>query len=293
MSQKTRELQASVMAKIITSIESGVVPWRQSWQSDLPRNAVTGHRYRGSNVLMLWCTQLEHHYADQLWATYKQWGGAGAHVKKGEKGTPIVYYKRTVKQDEASGDPIRMSMYRLSWVFNIAQVEDVPMNLQPKPAHFFVAPQQKYDAAQQLIALHNIEFLEGEPAYVKSTDQIFMPLPAKFQTMDDYYRTAFHELGHWTGAKHRLDRDTLLRREAMTDKAIEELTAELCSAFIAARLGLEQGTEDNAATYIAGWLSKIKDQPAALFHAAAQAAKAQTFIMPDQLTEAEDLQEAA
>ena len=292
MSMKTRELQGAVMAQLVEAIGKGVVPWRQSWLSDMPRNPITKRNYHGMNVLTLWITQMKHHYGDQLWASFRQWGGAGGRVKKGEKGTPIVFFKRTQKIDKETGDPIRFGVYRLSYIFNIAQVEDVPQHLQPKP-RLFVPLGVRHAEAQAVIDRHRPTVVAGEPKYVIQADTIGMPAIENFNRPDDYFRTFFHELGHWTGAKHRLDRDSLLRRHSHVDKAQEELTAELTSAFLTARLGLEQDPHDNSATYIAGWLRAIQDHQAALFSAAAAASRAMAFLMPDELVEESELQEAA
>lgn len=280
MSRKTLELQEEVMASIEAALAEGIVPWRQSWLSDLPRNPITRRNYRGMNILTLWVRQLRNHYPRQEWASYNQWGSKGAHVRKGEKGTPITFFKMSEYPDkENPGEKYKIPTWRLSYVFNVAQVDGWPEVEARTPPPL----EDRHERAAAIIRRHGIEFMSGEPAYFVQLDQLSMPALEKFESPCDYYRTGFHEMGHWTGHQSRLDRDSLLRRKSIVDKILEELTAELTSAFLSARLGLTQGKTDNAVTYITNWLSQVPQdaKPAMLMKAASQAGKACDFIDPE------------
>jgi antirestriction protein ArdC len=293
MSKKTDEVQQEVMAQIAEALRNGVVPWRQSWLSELPRNPITKRYYRGMNVLMLWVKQLKHQYDRQLWASYRQWGGAGAQVKEGEKGTPIVFFKMSEYPDrENPGEKYKVPTYRLSYVFNVAQVKDWPPPTPPE----FVSIEERHRRAQVVVDAKGVSCFPGDPAYFYALDKITMPSIVSFETADDYYRTLFHELGHWTGHPSRLNRPTLYDKKEIADKTVEELTAEFCSAFLATRLGLAQGKQDNSAAYILNWLSHVPAEHHArlIFKGASLGAKAMEYIMPlEEETVAEPELEAA
>jgi antirestriction protein ArdC len=291
MSKKTQELQAEVMAQVLDALRNGVVPWRQSWLSELPRNPITKRYYRGMNVLMLWVKQMRQHYDRQLWASYRQWGGAGAQVRKGEKGTPIVFFKMSEYPDrENPGEKYKVPTWRLSYVFNVGQVDDWPP---PEPVKEITLG-ERHARAQQLVDKQGLTLYPGEPAYFYALDQISMPSLLAFESADDYYRTLFHEMGHRTGHPSRLNRPSLYAKQGIEDKALEELTAEFTSAFLAARLGLAQGKEDNACSYILNWLEPVPmaDKGRVMFKAASLAGQATDYIMPAE-AEAEPIEEAA
>lgn len=291
MSKKTQELQAEVMAQVLDALRNGVVPWRQSWLSELPRNPITKRYYRGMNVLMLWVKQMRQHYDRQLWASYRQWGGAGAQVRKGEKGTPIVFFKMSEYPDrENPGEKYKIPTWRLSYVFNVSQVDDWPPAEPVKELTLL----ERHTRAQQLVDKQGLTLYPGEPAYFYALDQISMPSILAFESPDDYYRTLFHEMGHRTGHPSRLNRPSLFAKQGIEDKALEELTAEFTSAFLAARLGLAQGKEDNACSYILNWLEPVPmaDKGRVMFKAASLAGQATDYIMPAE-AEVEPIEEAA
>ena len=93
--------------KIIAELETGCVPWVQPWGSvqvkaalAMPTNAATGRRYSGINVLILWQAVIDHGFAGQGWLTFRQALALGGHVRKGERGTTVVYADRFVPDDE-------------------------------------------------------------------------------------------------------------------------------------------------------------------------------------------------
>ncbi len=78
-----------VTRRILNQLASGVVPWRKTWTNGLPRSLTTGRDYRGINILVLGSTA----FASRYWVTYREAQRLGGHVRKGERATPVVYWK--------------------------------------------------------------------------------------------------------------------------------------------------------------------------------------------------------
>jgi len=251
---------------ILKEIERGVMPWQSSWVSTRPSNATTRRRYRGVNVLLLWAAQASNEFPTAQWATFKQWRDAGCTVQKGAKATFIVIIKTVEKTlNDGCKEPYRL--YSTSWVFNAAQVS----GWASEPAH----QGERIAEAEALIAALNptILFGEGDPAYYPIPDHITMPLPGAFDTMGNYYRTLFHELVHWTGAKHRLDRLQYKRHDLY---AVEELVAEIGAATLAVEFGLTQKGRDRSAAYVKDWMKAVpeSERASAIMSAASMASTA-------------------
>src|SRR3546814_12496447 len=87
-------------------LEAGRVAWVQPWGRPggtgpgLPRNALTARRYSGVNVLILWGAVIDHGFPSQGWLTFRQALDAGGSVRKGERGTTVVYADRFVPEAE-------------------------------------------------------------------------------------------------------------------------------------------------------------------------------------------------
>ena len=112
--------------------------------------------------------------------------------------------------------------------------------------------------------------------YVPSQDFIRVPpQPAFFESIN-YYRTCFHELGHWTGHVSRLNRE-FKGRYGSHAYAREELVAELASAFVCASLSITPTVRH--ADYLASWLQVLKEDNRAIFNAASLASKAADYIL--------------
>ncbi len=286
------DVHAEITKAIIAAIENGPGDFQLPWHRpgvclERPKNAVTGHRYSGVNILALWASGMERRYESGLWASYRQWRELGGQVKKGEKGTVIVFCKElTVEvEDEATGDmnPETRLFARASRVFNAAQVDGFELSV----------PEVR-DPAQLLADAE--AFVEGTGAvvehggssacYIPARDIIQMPLRERFTGTDtssateSYYSTLCHELTHWSGAPHRLDRD-LSGRFGTESYAMEELVAELGSAFLCADLGISPAPRADHAAYLAGWLNIAKEDPRALFTVASKASQAVAFLQGD------------
>lgn len=281
------QLYADVTAKIVAELEAGRVSWVQPWDGakaglGLPRNAATGNAYSGINILILWSAVIERGFAAQNWLTFRQALSLGGHVRKGEKGVTLVYADRFTHKAEreraaADGDEARsIPFLKRFTVFNTAQCDDLPEDLLAPCA---ALPEcEVVPAAEALIAATGAAFhIGGATAfYMPSFDRIEVPPQAAFHDPINYYRTCFHELGHWTGHPSRLARD-LSGRFGSRAYAAEELVAEMASAFVCAALGIVPTVRH--ADYIASWLDLLRDDERAIFRAASLASKAADFLL--------------
>ncbi|QKD19547.1 ArdC family protein [Mesorhizobium sp. NZP2077] len=280
-------LYQEITDRIIAELERGTVPWVKPWGSakadlGLPSNAATGRRYSGINILILWGAVIERSYPGQNWLTFRQALVLGGNVRKGERGTTIVHADRFVPKGEqerarTDGDePQTVPYLKRFTVFNVAQCDGLPEHLygnaEPLPEREIV-PQ-----AEALIRASGADFrIGGDRAfYMPGTDSIQVPpQPAFFQQID-YYRTCFHELGHWTGHPARLARD-LSGAFGSKTYAREELVAEITAAFVCSTLGIEPTVRH--ADYIGTWLRVLREDNRAIFRAASLASKAADFLL--------------
>lgn len=248
---------------IIAQLEKGTVPWRKPWTSESPANLISKKSYRGINVFMLSIQP----YACPYWVTYKQAKSLGGHVRKGEKSTPVVFWKwfDNISEDE-NGEEVnkRRPMLRYYRVFNAEQCEGIPADKIPawgQDATRQFNPIEEADKIVNAMPQKPIIKHEGQAAcYNVLSDVVTMPPKELFHSEPEYYGTLFHELGHATGAEARLHRfnssDPVNFGNA--DYSKEELIAEMSSAFLCGASQLEL-TLDNSAAYIQGWLKKLKE----------------------------------
>src|SRR5690606_15819453 len=279
-------LYEEVTATIITQLEAGIYPWAQPWSTaaakqGLPRNAISGRAYSGINVLILWGAVIDGGYPSQDWLTFRQALAAGGYVRKGEKGQTIFYADRFTpdddrKQEGESDAPRSIPFLKRFTVFNAAQCDDLPERLTAEPAPL---PQRElHDQAEALIAATGADFRTGgsKAFYNVGEDCVQVPPQPAFTHQIDYYRTALHELGHWTGHRTRLDRDQS-GRFGTALYAREELCAELASAFLCAALGIVPTVRH--ADYLGSWLAALRQDNRAIFKAASQASKAADYLL--------------
>jgi antirestriction protein ArdC len=225
-------------------------------------------------VLLLWIRAQECGYTDAKWLTFKQALDAGGHVRKGEKGVRVVFVS-TFEKDTENG-PERVPFLKAFTVFNVAQCEGLQLaaDAPRAPKHDGVRDE---DAEMFLVSTGAvIHHGEGRAYYRSSGDTIMLPEFETFCSAGAYYATAFHEVGHWTGAPHRLDRQ-FGRRFGDDAYAAEELVAELTSAFCCAELAIEQTTGADAA-YIAHWVKFLTDHDTAIVTAASKASQALAYL---------------
>lgn len=291
---KTRprsNLYDDVTAKIIRELEAGRFPWAQPWANrgeaatiaaGLPKNASTGRTYSGVNILLLWGAAIECGFSDQIWLTYRQAKGLGGSVMKGEHGAMVVYADKFVPKQEQEraasegGEASFVPFLKRYTVFNAAQCEGLPEDLavSAKP----LPECETIPRAEKLIKATGADFrIGGDKAfYVPSRDFIRIPPQPAFFEQINYYRTCFHELGHWTGHASRLKRE-FKGRYGSHAYAREELVAELASAFVCASLSIKPTVRH--ADYLGSWLEVLKEDNRAIFNAASLASKAADFIL--------------
>ncbi|MBL0925217.1 MAG: DUF1738 domain-containing protein [Sphingomonadaceae bacterium] len=289
-------LYEEVTAKIIAQLEAGIFPWVQPWSSagavpGLPRNAVTGRAYSGVNVLILWGAVIERAFPSQDWLTFKQALAAGGCVRKGETGETIFYAARftpdsdrsnavtggAVEGQNGGADAGRgIPFLKRFTVFNVAQCEGLPTRVAADPVPL---PERQLVAdAESLIAASGADFRIGGARAFYSPDGDFVQVPPQpaFTAQIDFYRTALHELGHWTGHPSRLAR-TYGKRFGDSAYAREELCAELASAFLCAALGIVPTVRH--ADYLGNWLAVLREDSRAIFKAASHASKAADYLL--------------
>lgn len=261
-------------------------PFASFSKSGLPINPTTDHHYQGVNILNLWCIQHKRNFHSNEWATFKQWKEQGAAVKKGEKGSRIIFYKTLLKEEQNKQGEMeaqKIPMLKLYSVFNATQVEGYDTIRPELPETDQV---ERIALIDEFCANTKAEIRHDEPEayFVSKEDYINMPDTRLFtdengdSATENYYATLLHEMTHWTGAKSRLNREGITDRSKEALIVKEELIAELGSAFLCAQLGIEQTQPKNHALYIKSWLTALKNDKTMIFKAAAQAAKAQSFL---------------
>jgi antirestriction protein ArdC len=297
--QKPRsDIYATITSKLLAAIEASpgdpVMPWqRGGTQPALPTNAVTGQAYRGVNILSLWVSALERGYASGEWATLRQLNEKGARVRKGEKASPIVFYKEITVAAEPDGDggeaeTERRRFARGYWVFAAEQVD----GYQPATA-LPPNPIARIAAAEAYFAATGAKVIVGgaQACYRRSTDTIHMPDEARFIAIDGrsrteaWYAVLGHEATHWAGAPHRLNRE-FGKRFGDDAYCFEEASAEIGAAFLCTKLGIAIEPHPDHACYIDHWLKVMKAEPRAIFAAAAKAQEAVTYLDGLQSTQA-------
>jgi antirestriction protein ArdC len=231
-----------------------------------PLRFSTGTAYRGGNAIALWATAQVKGYGSPFWLTYKQAQEAGAHVRRGEKGTLILYADRWKPADADPDDPERVFM-RAYTVFNAQQVEGLPASYYTalrRPEGFNPIPE-----AEAFVRATGATVKEGGAGafYRPSDDTITMPDRRAFADAEGFYATLLHELVHWTGAEARLNRP-IRNRFGDPDYAREELVAELGAALLCCDLKLSKAPREDHAHYLAGWMQALQKNPMELWSAA-------------------------
>ncbi len=268
----------AIVKAIEEALASGVPAWRQPWRdlgaagnATFPINAVSGKEYRGVNVPVLWLAAQRNGWTDMRFLTYNQARNLGGHVRKGERGQPVIFWK-PLERRTTEGKVERTLLMRFYTVFNVAQCDDLPARKEVPQAPVPPVMSEVYEKLRATVK-HG-----GDRAYYQpELDFIGMPLPAAFSSADAYAATALHELTHWTGHKERLDRDLCTRFGAQA-YAAEELVAELGSVFLCAALGVNTVLEHHA-SYVDNWRQLLRDDPRAIITAASKAQAACDFIL--------------
>ena len=287
-----RDIYAAVTAKIVASMEAGVRPWMQPWTASVSGSLRplrhNGEPYRGVNILLLWTEAQERGFGSNRWMTYKQARSLGAHVLKGERGCMVVYASRIMTEgngpdggdapcDQLSGKSV--AFLRAYTVFNFDQLQGLPA-VEVASEQVETLPTFEHDAQLTKLIVGtaaNIRHGGQRAFYAPDADFVQMPEPALFRDSTSYAVTLLHELAHWSGHPNRLARE-FGRRFGDQAYAVEELVAELCSAFVCADLGMAAESREDHAAYLSHWLQVLKADKRAIFTAAAQAQRAADFL---------------
>jgi antirestriction protein ArdC len=263
--------------------------WSRESALGLPRNAATGKSYSGINILILWGHLFDEGFASQSWLTFRQAISLGGTVRKGEHGITVCYADKFIPKrdqnadadggdssspDERDGEAV--PFLRRYTVFNVAQCDNLPDHcFAPAP----VLPQREVVPRAEALATATLADIRtgGAHAFYRPSDDVVQipPQPASFDQIN-YYRTLFHELGHWSGHPSRLNRD-LTGCFGSKAYANEELVAEITAAFVCAALSIKPTVRH--ADYLGNWLNVLREDNRAIFRAASKASKAADFLL--------------
>jgi antirestriction protein ArdC len=280
-------LYEDITSRIIAELEAGRLPWVQPWDAGqaavgLPYNVVSDRRYSGINILTLWHAVLTRGFRGHGFLTFRQAAALGGAVRRGERGIGVVYTRRagtdaSEPRKDGKGEPKGgFSFLKQFTVFSVDQCDGLPdtyhVSAPPIPEGL-IQPQ-----AEALIAATGADFrIGGASAYYSPRhDFVAVPRPDDFYEPINWHRTAFHELGHWTGHDSRLDRD---QTGSFGSKPYghEELIAEMAGAFVCAALGIAPSVRH--ADYIGSWLDIIRENTRAILRAASAASKAADYLL--------------
>lgn len=281
-----QDVYARITSQIVSAIESGVGKYQMPWtvrqdRGFSPVSVGSAKPYRGINTLVLWAQSQNKGYGSAFWGTYRQWQQLGGQVRKGEKGSPVVYWgtyeKQASEEDEDNGKSHRGLFAKPYTVFNIEQVDGckLPRRFEPKLSH-----NERIAQAESFFAGTGVEIRDGgnRAFYRPATPEaVYMPGFDQFPDRVDYYSVLAHECSHWTSHSSRCDRQ-LGKRFGDDGYAMEELVAELGSAYTMAHLELELTPRQDHSQYIQSWLKMLKADKRAIFTAASQAQKAADYL---------------
>lgn len=275
------DVYTRVTERIIELLEQGVIPWRQPWQPNgMPKNLISQRPYTGINAMLLNSLQ----YSQNHFLTWHQLQEIGGMVKKGEKGTLIVYQATKEKEVEKNGktEMEKRSILKYYYVYNVEQCLNIPK----KYLEVTKIPTELQDYSCEQI-IHNmplcptIYYRGHEAYYMPHGDYITMPKLEYFESVTAFYETLFHEAVHSTGAKHRLSRESLYQNPSFGTElySFEELIAEIGSCYLTSIGGVGIGNLENSTSYINGWLKVLKNDKKFIIQAASKAQKAVEYIL--------------
>lgn len=307
-SEPRQDVYARITTSIVAALEQGARPWVRPWSADYAAGRMTrplrhnGQPYSGINVLSLWASALAQGFSAPIWMTYRQAAELGAHVRKGEKGSPVVYtntLSRPANENGDSDDADETVRFLKGYtVFNVEQIDGLSAPFYA-PATPPADPPARIAGAEAFFTATGAAISHGgsRAFYRPSSDCIVMPPFEAFRDAESYYATLAHETVHWTAHGSRLDRDFSRsesggkasgKRFGSKAYAVEELVAELGAAFLCADLALAPAGEGDAdagaahlahhASYIANWLTVLRNDHRAVFTAAGHAQRAADWL---------------
>ncbi len=273
-----RDVFSVVTEQIMSLLKEGIVPWHRTWSGCEPTSYQSNQPYQGLNVFLL-----QSEYKSPYWMTFNQAKKLGGSIRAGEHGRYIVFADRYMKETEDDkGNSIKVPVRFLRYytVFNWEQTKNIP---EKGPVE---NDNRQIISAQELFFRRAPRIEIADQAYYSpSRDSIGLPPLEKFDSSEDYYSAAYHELTHWSGSPLRLNREGI--RKGYFGSQVysqEELIAEMGAAYLCqiAQLDTSQ-TIQNSAAYIASWLSYLKENPKWIVQASSKAREAVDFILTGQL----------
>lgn len=269
--------------RIVSLLEQGTIPWQKPWHGgeQAPQNLVSKKAYRGVNIFLLNAMQ----YSSPFWLTYKQAKELGGNVKRGERASPVVFWKWLDALNKQTGEKERIPLLRYYSVFNIVQCEGIPVPVASEPIREHSPVETAEKIVEGMPKRPRIKHGLARAFYSPASDLVGMPAADQFKTGADYYSVLFHELGHSTGHETRLNRKGFSASDGnwasfgSNPYAKEELVAEMTAAFLCGQAGIVERTIDNSAAYLSSWLKRLKNDSALVVQAAAQAQRAADFIL--------------
>jgi len=281
------QVYSIITEQIIAQLEKGVIPWYRAYLGGLPKNGISNKEYNGINIFLLSVRG----YANPYWFTFKQVKDMGGNVKRGEKGTPIIFWKlytpAAVRDDPhklpgeiSSAELEEHRVLRYYYVFNFEQTDGLNAEKYTIKAGNFSPIQNAEKIVQGYHGAPTLQHKEQRAWYSPVTDIVNMPAPESFVKPEFYYKTLFHELTHSTGHDSRLNRSLKGNTGySNTEYSKEELIAEMGASFLSGRAGIfEMPQLEQAGAYIASWLKELRNDKSLVIKAASQAQKAADYI---------------
>lgn len=284
-----QDVYTRVTDRIVADLEQGVRSWVKPWSAEHAAEKITrplrhnGTPYSGINIIMLWSAAVAGGFAAPIWMTFKQALELNAHVRKGEKGSLVVYANSITRKetDDTTGEETDREIHFMKGytVFNVEQIEGLPAHYYAKPEPRF-SPIERIEHAETFFRNLGSDIRHGgtRAYYTQEADYIRMPPLEAFTDSQSYYATLAHEQTHWTKHPSRLAREFGRKKWGDEGYAEEELVAELGAAFLCADLELSLSPREDHASYIAHWLTVLKNDKRAIFRAAAHAQRAADFL---------------
>jgi len=278
----SRDIYQTITDRFVEQLKKGTVPWQKPWFG--VQNMVSRKQYRGINALLLGSTEFQ----SPFWVSFKQALDLGGHIKKGEKSTPVIYYKLFDRHDEAGnaiirgdGRAARVPFIRWANVFNLDQTEGItpPAITSGQSAGQPLEKAAEIVANAKLCPIHHTGFAA---LYSPQDDIIRMPPRSSFRSPEDYHLTLFHEMTHATGHSSRLDREGITQPAKFGSERYskEELIAELGAAFLSNEAGILTSLQfENSSAYLGSWIQKFQNDPRMIVSAASQAQRSADFVL--------------
>lgn len=291
MATRTKEFRTQIAAQFLEVLEKEQLNWKKEWQGiHTQMNGTTQHIYRGINQFYLHLVSASRGYQDPRWLTFHQIKEQGWHLENAKgQGVKVEYWfpydtkeKKNLSWtvfralDESLGDRyILRATY--STVFNGDLIQGIPPFSPPENRE--IQPDVLIEALSKNMGVPILHDGEDQAFYRPGEDTIHLPRPEQFISEYAYNATALHELGHATGAPHRLNR-ALGGMFGSEEYAFEELVAEMTSCFLSAEIGdiMAENHLENHQAYIQNWINHIREKPDTLIRAIQQAEKATSYM---------------